>query len=204
MFNSLNNIENGFKLMKSIVFASLTISFLVIIGSLVFAYKVYTNSQNTAYLIKGNQTIVLEKGTVKENRKAEVSAHLELFLNTFFSYDAESLKDNVERGLHLVDEVGKVMNDKNIESGFYNKIIAANAIMKTSVDSMYIDAKTYPYKARVVATQKINRQSTTEEKWLIFTCDLEDISRSEDNPHGLIIKRFKLERNERKNLETEF
>lgn len=200
MFKSLNNIENSFKLMKGIVFASLGASCIITIGALLFAYKIYINSSETAYLINGKQTLVLEKGTVKENRKAEISAHLELFLNTFFSYDAESVNQNTERGLHLIDGIGKTINDRNIESGYYNKIITSNAIVITTVDSMFIDEKSYPYKARVVATQKITRQTSQEEKWLNFTCDLEDISRSEDNPHGLLIKNFKLEKSERKNI----
>ena len=56
------------------------------------------------------------------------------------------------------------------------------------VDSVVCDFSDYPYRARTYARQMIIRESNVTERSLVTDCQLQNTSRSDDNPNGFIIE----------------
>ena len=68
------------------------------------------------------------------------------------------------------------------------------------VDSVVCDFSGYPYRARTYARQMIIRESNVTERSLVTDCQLQNTSRSDDNPNGFTIEGFTIIEN--KDLQT--
>lgn len=190
-FKSTLNLESGFRLMRTILFGSLLLNLVVIALALFFGYKIYSN--NTAEVVKMYQSLALKSQAVNKepNVKAEIQAHIDLFLKSFFSFDAENIERNLEKGRHLiVTEEGNKIYNILMGNGFYNYVVQANLDITTNLDSIVIKDKIYPYEAMVYCTETKRRGDAKTYHQFKFLCTLEDISRSEHNPNGLIINKI--------------
>ena len=60
------------------------------------------------------------------------------------------------------------------------------------VDSVVFMSNAYPYQVKTYARQYVVRESTMSEYSFISTCQIVDASRSDANPHGMMIEKFKV------------
>ena len=56
------------------------------------------------------------------------------------------------------------------------------------ISGVICDFSGYPYRARTYARQMIIRESNVTERSLVTDCQLQNTSRSDDNPNGFIIE----------------
>lgn len=137
-----------------------------------------------------------------QNRPVEAREHVRRFHTLFFSFapDKSAIEENINRALLMADRSAVAYYNNLAEAGYFNRLIAANIMQLTQVDSMICDFETYPYRVKTYARQKIIRESTVTERSLITTCRLVNSIRSNANPQGFLLENLNVVEN--KDLQT--
>ena len=82
------------------------------------------------------------------------------------------------------------------EKGFYQRVVSANITQEIVVDSVKVDMTAYPYDTKTFGKLFILRESNITSYEFESSCRLVDVGRSPSNPHGLMIEKFVVTRNE--------
>jgi hypothetical protein len=75
-------------------------------------------------------------------------------------------------------------------------MVSANISQEIVIDSVSVDMSSYPYQARTYAKIYMLRESNITAYDFESSCRLVDVQRSRSNPHGLMIEKFRVIRNE--------
>jgi conjugative transposon TraK protein len=104
------------------------------------------------------------------------------------------MQNNISRAMYLIDESGvQIYNDLR-EQGFYNQLLANSILFTIKADSIFYDVKTLKF--HYSGTQRIERPTSIAYRKLVSEGYLSRIKRSEHNPHGFIIHKYKVLKNE--------
>ena len=194
-FNSLQNIQKAFALTR--IYLILITVFAISIGG----YAIYSSYQfaeaqrEKIYVLENGQPLLLALShNVEENRTAEAKSHVKRFHEYFFTISPEksAIEYNINKALFLADNVAADYYIKLKEDGFYERIISAGIICEIVVDSVRIDDTTYPYKAYTYGKTSIIRQSSIMYRNLETECELINSTRTENNPHGFMIEKWRV------------
>jgi conjugative transposon TraK protein len=190
--------------MRLAMLTTIIVSGIIICFTVIVAYIQIENSRQRIYVLdKGNDLVVALGLNMQENRPAEARAFVRSFHELFYSLypDNGAINDNINRALYLGDKSIYDIHNNRKESGYYRKIIAANARYRIKIDSVIVDMDNYPYTARCVATQAITRESKRTVRLLVTSTVFENTGRSDNNPQGFLITRHDIMKNE--DIETE-
>ena len=192
-FKSLRNIESSFRQIRLFTVALLAIK------SYAFAER---QRQKIYVLDQGKSLMLALSQDAAQNRPVEAREHVRRFHELFFSMapDQAAIESNIGRALFLSDKSAYGYYKDWNEKGYYNRIIAANITQTVAVDSVRCDFERYPYHIVTYARQMIIRESNVTERSLITECDLQNTVRSDNNPQGFMIERFRILEN--KDLRT--
>lgn len=198
MFRKMKNIDTAFQQIR-------TFTVLVIIGcislcSLVIykSYNLVTEMQNKVYVLApadmGSMALQATASDRKENIPVEAKDHVRMFHEYFFTLDPDDavITAGITTALYLADASAKREYDNLKEKGYYANLIASNISQQIKVDSISIGTESYPYYFRCYATQRIVRATTIIVRNLITEGCLRDVSRSDHNPHGFLIERWRI------------
>ncbi|GAA4419414.1 conjugative transposon protein TraK [Nibrella viscosa] len=192
-FKSLRNLETSYRNIRILAFTSVALFFLITVSSLVFAYRVKTDSESRIYVVEqGKSLIAALRNDVRENRPVEARDHVRRFHELFFTLDpdAHAIEEHIREALPYADEsVSRLYLDTK-EKGYYNQLIQAAASQEIQVDSIQIDLNQYPYQFRTFSRQQIIRLTNITVRRLVTTGYLRNVSRSMENPHGFLIEKF--------------
>ena len=136
------------------------------------------------------------------SREDEIRDQVRTFHNLFFNVppDMTMIKRNLEQALDLSDKSAyKYFEDLN-ESGYYKKMVNADAYQQIQVDEVSVDMSVYPYQIVTKCTQWITRDSNMSKYSLITRCVAVNIPRSQKNLHGIMLQKFEVVEN--RQLET--
>lgn len=188
----VKNIEQRIKINKIVSLASILFAVIIVIAGFVMAYKMVADSRKSLYVIDNGVPILVKQTDELLNRPVEYRSQIELFHRLFFTLapDDKYIKENVEKSLYLIDDSGKKEYANLREKGFYNQIISGNALVTIRNDSTKLDLPNYKF--IYYGTQMINRKTTLIVRKLITEGDFQDIIRSPNNPHGVIIKNWRI------------
>lgn len=188
----VKNIEQRIKINKTVSLASILFAVIIVIAGFVMAYKMVADSRKSLYVIDNGVPILVKQTDELLNRPVEYRSQIELFHRLFFTLapDDKYIKENVEKSLYLIDDSGKKEYANLREKGFYNQIISGNALVTIRNDSTKLDLPNYKF--IYYGTQMINRKTTLIVRKLITEGDFQDIIRSPNNPHGVIIKNWRI------------
>lgn len=195
---SLRNMESAFSLIRVCFFAVIICNLLSILFCWGYAKWFNAKQNDKIYALEGEVPVMIALGqNVKENRQAEAKAQLELFHNLFFSIvpDMGEIKYNMGKAM--------LMGDKSIseqymlleENGYFRQICEAQIRCSYVCDSIKLDLSNYPYQAVVYGRTSIVRKSGTTIRRLITSCNLRNVLRTDEIPHGFLIERFMVEDN---------
>jgi conjugative transposon TraK protein len=151
------------------------------------------------YVLENGKSLILALSQdMEQNRPAEARNHLRMFHELFFtlSPDGEAIKMNLNRALYLADKTAYNYYADLAEAGYYRRLIATNTVQLAVIDSIHCNFETYPYQARTFARQIIRRSSNVTVRSLVTVCSLVEVVRSDNNPHGLLIENFNIEKND--------
>jgi conjugative transposon TraK protein len=82
------------------------------------------------------------------------------------------------------------------EKGFYQRLISANISQEFVTDSVKVDLLAYPHTVTTYGKLYMLRESNITAYQFESSCRLVDVERSQTNPHGLMIERFVVTRND--------
>ncbi|HKK67311.1 MAG TPA: conjugative transposon protein TraK [Bacteroidales bacterium] len=178
---------------------------LVGISSYVFSLsvKMVERSRQKIYVLdNGKSLLVALREDISENRDAEARDHVKRFHELFFTLepDKEYIENNIREALYLSDRSAMNQYRSFKENNVYNQVIASDISMTIRTDSIRLDFSTYPYTFRYYGKQKIVRTSNITLRNLETTGRLRNISRTDNNPHGFLIERWRIVDN--KDIET--
>lgn len=202
----IQKIEDKIKLAFAIALGSWICTVVLVSIILFWAYKTVDNSRRSIYVLDKDVPILASQTNVLDNRPAEYRADVELFHSLFFNLtpDNKYIEYQIKKAMFLVDESGLAQYNNLKEAGFFNNILSASAVITLVTDSVELDLGTKHFK--YYGKQRIERSSDILIRSLITEGYLKDIPRSANNPHGVLITKWKtienkdLENHEKTNI----
>ncbi len=193
MFHQLKNIDTAFKHIKAFSIIMIIACVVISLFALVKSYQATKAAQNRIYILANGKALEAFSAGRKDNIQVEAKDHVKTFHQYFFGLDPDDkvIQANVSKALYLADRSAKSQYDNLKESGYYSNLIAANISQEINVDSVELDINQYPYFFKCFATQKLIRATSTANRTLITEGFLRNVSRSDNNPHGFLIERWK-------------
>lgn len=194
MFKQMKNIDTAFRHIK-------TFSLFLIVGCLCLTvYALYTSQQTVRtmqqkiYILANGKILEAFASERKENIPAEAKDHVRMFHYYFFtlSPDEKAVQANITRALYLADNSAKQQYDNLKENGYYVNLISGNISQEISFDSVQVDITNYPFYFKCFAKEKIIRPMTIITRNLVSEGYLRNIERSDNNPHGFLVERWKI------------
>lgn len=197
-FKTLRNIENSFRQIRlyAIVFAVLCMG--VAGFALWKSYRFAEQQRQKIYVLDQGKSLMLALAQdASINRPVEAREHVRRFHELFFTLapDKDAIESNMKRAFNLADKSAFNYYKDLSEKGYYNRIISGNVQQRTEVDSVICNFDSYPYAVRTYAKQFIIRSSNVTRRSLVTSCYLVNSVRSENNPQGYNIEKFRVEEN---------
>ena len=187
--------QNIYKVLRTnrfIVLTSVICSAVVCIISVLMVIKLHRESQNNAFVINGDGSVIpLKVVKQRENLKVEALAHLELFHRYFYGLNANNYKSNIEKSLWLGNSsVSELYQQKQAE-GVYNRLLQYSLVQKVITIDSKVDLQSEPYRFSTTTVFEINRGSVTDRYELKTAGKLMQVDRNfPHNSHGLLITDF--------------
>ena len=188
----IKNIEKKIKINKAVSITAIVFALLLVIAGFVFAYTLIQDSRKSIYVLDNGVPVLVKQTDEMLNRPVEYKAQIELFHRLFFTLapDDAYIKENVEKSLYLIDDSGKKEYANLREKGFYNQLISSNSMVTIHTDSIKVDAEKMQF--MYFGTQIINRKSSLMKRKLITEGFFQNIIRSPNNPHGVLLKNWRI------------
>jgi conjugative transposon TraK protein len=197
----IKNIEQKVKLAKLLSILSFTFSFAIVILMMMFLSKQLSESRKSIYILDKDIPILAKQTDESVNRPVEYKAHVNVFHSLFFTLtpDNKYIEYQMKKAMYLIDESGIQQYNNLKEKGLFNQILSSSAVLTIQTDSIFLDvpAKFFRYYGK----QRIERKSSIVVRSLITEGYLKDVPRSQNNPHGVLIERWKTVEN--KDLKNE-
>ncbi len=203
MFKQTKNIDTAFRHIRlfSIV---MIISCVFITGwSLYVSSKTLRESQQKIFILASGKALEAIAAERKDNIPVEARDHVAMFHHYFFTLDPDDkvIQANITKALYLADGSAKEQYDDLKENSYYSNIISGNISQEITIDSIEININQYPFYFRCKAQEKIIRPTTIVFRTLITEGWLRNVSRSDNNPHGFLIEKWRTVEN--KDIKTE-
>lgn len=177
---------------------ALTVAVTAIVGSVLLCavtmfgcWNMITQERDQIYVLDGEIPFLAERAQLSSNYEMEAKAHVNQFHTYFFNLppDDSYMKYTVGKALYMAD--GSALKQKQAleEKGFYSDLLSSSAVCNVMCDSIVINKedKTFIFYGK----QLIKRRSREMTRSLVTTGGLENVPRSENNPHGILITNWR-------------
>ncbi|MBO5705472.1 MAG: conjugative transposon protein TraK [Bacteroidaceae bacterium] len=193
-----DNIDSSFRKMKFLTIASLICAGCVCVLSVGIAAWSSEHARESVYVIEKGSAVMARRSHEDANRDMEAADHVTRFHELMFnlSPSSESIKRNVDRALLMSDRSAYDYWMDLSERGFYQRLVSANVSQEIVVDSVKVDMQSYPYGAITYGKLFLLRESNITSYQFESTCRLVEVERSPSNPHGMMIEKFLVTRND--------
>lgn len=191
----LRNMESAFSLIRVCFFVVIACNLISILFCWGYAKWFNAKQNDRIYALEGEVPVMIALGqNVKENRQAEAKAQLELFHKLFFSIvpDIGEIKYNMGKAMLMSDKSVSDQYTLLEENGYFRQICEAQIRCSYICDSIKLDLANYPYHALVYGRTSIVRSSGTTVRNLVTSCNLRNVLRTEEIPHGFLIEEFRV------------
>ena len=187
------DIEKSFKGVSRLAVVSVVLSlvFSLVVGISALSYaerqreKIYVLDQGKSLLLALQTDAVMSK-------EIEVKDHVTRFHELMFtlSPQKQTIQESLDRAFNLADRSAYDYSQDLAEKGYYSRRVSANISQQMIVDSVVFQGNGYPYQVKTYARQYVIRESTMSEYAFVSSCQVLNASRSDVNPHGLIVEKF--------------
>ena len=193
-----DNIDSSFRKMKFLTIAALICAGCVCVLSVGIAAWSSEHARESVYVIEKGSAVMARRSHEDANRDMEAADHVTRFHELMFnlSPSSESIKRNVDRALLMSDRSAYDYWMDLSERGFYQRLVSANVSQEIVVDSVKVDMQSYPYGATTYGKLFLLRESNITSYQFESTCRLVEVERSPSNPHGMMIEKFLVTRND--------
>jgi conjugative transposon TraK protein len=189
--NLIQNIETKIKLSLFISVASLITAIIISVMSFSYASKMITTEKSQIYVLDHNVPLVAVRTNILDNRQAEYKATVETFHDLFFSLppDKEYIENQLKKSMFLIDASGLAQYNTLKEKGYYSGVISTSSVITCTKDSILLDLNTKEWK--FYGKEKIERPSSITIRSIVTTGNLQDVARTDNNPHGVMITNWR-------------
>mgnify|MGYP003582124063 FL=1 len=187
----IKNIESKIRLSFWVSIGSFITAIIISIVSFVFAATMIKKERSQIYVLDNNVPLVATKTNIEDNREAEYKANIAAFHDFFFSMppDDEYIKRQMNKAMYLVDASGIAQYNTLKEKGYYTNLVSTSSVVTCTMDSIMLDMNTKKW--QFIGKQKIERPSMITVRTLITEGGLQDIPRTVNNSHGVLITNWK-------------
>lgn len=203
VFKKMKNIDTAFRHIR--LFSIVVILACVVISgwALYSGQQIAMHSQQRIYILANGKALEAFSSERKDNIPVEARDHVRSFHYWFFTLDPDDkvITTNLTKALYLADRSAKEQYDNLKENNYYSNLISGNISQEISVDSVMVDINQYPYYFKCFAQEKIIRPSAVVTRDLVTEGRLRNVSRSDNNPHGFLIEKWRILEN--KDIKTE-
>ena len=198
LIKHFNDIDQSFKAMKWVTAIALAASAVAMLGTVLLYISKTEALTGTIYVVDRGSAVMASRTHEDGYRDIEADDHVlrfhELMLNV--TPNAESIKRNLDRALILSDKSAYDYYMDLSEKGFYQRMISANITQEFVADSVRVDLQSYPYRVRTYGKLYLMRESNINLYEFESEAQLVEVERSPSNPHGLMLEKFHVTRNE--------
>lgn len=195
MFQQLKNIDTAFKFVRIFSIVVVAAAACIACYSIDSSYRRIAEIQSHIYVIANGKAFDAAMVGKKENIPVEARDHLKTFHQFFFnlSPDQQAINNSLNRALTMADESAKVQYDALKESGFYSNMITSGISQEITTDSIVVNTNEEPYYFRYYGKERITRATLVLTRQLTTEGLLRNLQmRSDNNPHGFLIERWKI------------
>ena len=198
LIKHFNDIDQSFKAMKWVTAIALAASAVAMIGTVLLYISKTEALTGTIYVVDRGSAVMASRTHEDGYRDIEANDHVlrfhELMLN--ITPNSESIKRNLDRALILCDKSAYDYYMDLAEKGFYQRMISANITQEFVADSVKVSLDSYPYKVKTYGKLYLMRESNINLYEFESEGQLVEVERSPSNPHGLMLEKFHVTRNE--------
>lgn len=171
---------------------------LTIVGSVVvcgltvfYCTRLVAQERSQIYILDGDIPFLAERSLQEANFVMEAKAHIQLFHQYFFNLppDDDYIKWTLGKALYMADGTAMKQKQAMEENGFYSDIISSSAVCTIKCDSIQFDEHEKQFK--YFGTQLIKRRSRDLKRSIITVGEIENVPRTQNNPHGLLITNWR-------------
>ena len=171
---------------------------LTVIGSVVvcgltvfYCTRLVAQERSQIYILDGDIPFLAERSLQEANFVMEAKAHIQLFHQYFFNLppDDDYIKWTLGKALYMADGTAMKQKQAMEENGFYSDIISSSAVCTIKCDSIQFDENEKKFK--YFGTQLIKRRSRDLKRSIITVGEIENVPRTQNNPHGLLITNWR-------------
>lgn len=190
------SLKTGLKAAIILGSISLIAGAIVALGGVFLSMRIVNNARSEVYVLDKGTASTARRVDGSSERSLEVRDHLVRFHEYLFNLSPtkESIESSIDRALGMSDRSVLNYYRSQSEKGFYNRLIQENVLEQFALDSLFTNCRAYPYEAVVYGKLFLIRQTNIQAYHVCTTCQLVDITRSPENPHGLMIEKFAISR----------
>ncbi len=150
-----------------------------------------TEERQQIYILDGDIPFLAERARLESNFIMEAKAHIQLFHQYFFNLppDNDYIKWTVGKAMYMADGTALKQKQALDENGFYSDIISSSAVCTIICDSIQFDEHTRKF--NYYGTQIIKRRTRDLRRSMLTTGTIENVPRTQNNPHGLMITNWR-------------
>ena len=155
------------------------------------AMQMVAAERSQIYVLDGNIPFLAERADMEANFEMEAKAHIQLFHQYFFNLppDNDYIEWSLGKAMYMADATALKQKKALDEKGFFSDIMSSSAVCTLTCDSINLDQNTKKF--TYYGTQKIKRRTSQIRRSMITTGYLENVPRSRNNPHGIMIRNWK-------------
>lgn len=192
MFPRTRNIETSFRYIRAVSLVAIMGS----IGSGIFCFLwaggMVSKAQSRVYILAAGKAFEAFSSDRASNLGVEARAVVRDFHEWFFTLDPDErfIAGQMKRALYLADGSAKRVYDNLRESGYYAGVVSGNMSERVVEDSVQLDLSRYPFRFKYYGTQTLTRATSVVTRALVTEGFIREVSRSDNDPHGLLIERW--------------
>ena len=204
MFKQTKNIDSAFRHIRLFSIAMITGCIIISVFIVYKSFQLSAMTQQRIYILANGKALEAYSADRKDNIPVEARDHVKMFHYCFFTLDPDDkvIQSNIIKALYLADGSAKQQYDNLKENGYYSNIISGNVSQTVDADSILINTDVYPFYFRYKGQQKIIRPTTIVTRSLITEGYLRNVSRSDNNPHGFLIEKWRTIENKDVNIQN--
>ncbi|NLU94844.1 conjugative transposon protein TraK [Chitinophaga sp. Ak27] len=194
MFKKMQNVDSAFRYIRMVSLMVITGSIALCLYTIYKSFEMAKAKNEKVYVLVNGKALEAYGSERKDNFAVEAKDHIKTFHTYFFtlSPDDKAIEANMSKALYLADESAKRQYDDLKEANYYSNIISSNVNQTIRIDSVTLDMNGNQARFRCYAIQTLTRPTSILSRSLETAGDLREISRSDNNPHGFLIERWKI------------
>ena len=190
----IKNIEQRIKINKVVSLGTIAFAVIIVLAGFFFAYRMIQDSRKSIYILDNGVPVLAKQTDVLLNRPVEYKAQIELFHRLFFTLapDDAYIKENIQNHCTSLTTAEKEYTNLKEKA-------STTRLWPPVPWSVFIRIPSAQYGATEIllfGKQMITRKSAVITRKLITEGYFEDIIRSPNNPHGVMLKNWRIIDNE--------